>query len=108
MAKPMEVSDRDFETEVLKAEEPVLVDFWAPWCGPCRAVAPIVEELAGEYVGKVKFAKLNTDDSPQTPGKYRIMGIPTLIVFKSCKEVGRIVCARPKGDLKREIYKALV
>lgn len=108
MAKPMEVNDRDFESEVLKAEEPVLVDFWAPWCGPCRAVAPIVEELAGEYTGKVKFAKLNTDDSPQTPGKYRIMGIPTLIMFKSGKEVGRIVGARPKGDLKREIDKALV
>lgn len=108
MAKPMEVSDRDFDTEVLKATEPVLVDFWAPWCGPCRAVAPIVEELAGEYVGKVKFAKLNTDDSPQTPGKYRIMGIPTLIVFKAGKEVGRIVGARPKGALKAEIDKALV
>jgi thioredoxin 1 len=104
----MEVTDRDFESEVLKSEEPVLVDFWAPWCGPCRAVAPIVEELSGEYAGKVKFTKLNTDDSPQIPGKYRIMGIPTLIVFKGGKEVGRIVGARPKGDLKREIDKALV
>lgn len=107
MGNVQEVNDVSFDSEVLKSEVPVLVDFWAPWCGPCRQVAPIVDELSGEYAGKVKFTKLNTDVAPKTPSSYGIMGIPTLIVFKGGSEVGRIVGARPKGDLKKAIDKAL-
>lgn len=101
------VSDGEFEQQVLKSDLPVLVDFWAPWCGPCRAVAPIVDQLSTEYSGKVKFTKLNTDDSPMTPGKLGIMGIPTLIVFKAGSEVMRLVGARPKGDIKRALDASL-
>ncbi len=107
MAKPAEVSDADFEREVLKADKPVLVDFWAPWCGPCRMVAPIVEELADEYQGQVKFVKLNTDDNVETAAKYGIRSIPTLLVFKGGETFDQIIGFRPKGDLKRVIDKAL-
>ena len=107
MAKPAEVTDATFEEEVLKSGEPVLVDFWAPWCGPCRMVAPLVEELAGEYDGKVKFVKLNTDDNMQTPARYGIRSIPTLLMFKGGEPVDQIIGFRPKGDLKRTIEKAL-
>ncbi len=103
MAKPAEVTDASFETEVLKSDLPVLVDFWAPWCGPCRMVAPIVEELADEYNGKVKFVKLNTDDNVQTASKYGIRSIPTLLVFKGGEPVGQIVGFRPKSDLKKRL-----
>ena len=97
------VTDQDFESKVLKAPQPVLVDFWAPWCGPCRAIAPMVEELAGEYAGKVTFAKMNTDEQPRTMMKFGIMGIPTLILFRNGNEVGRLIGVRPKGDFKRMI-----
>ena len=107
MAKPKEVTDAQFEGEVLKAETPVLVDFWAPWCGPCRMVAPIVEELADEYGPKVKFLKMNTDDNSNTATHYGIRAIPTLIMFKGGKPVGQVVGFRPKGDLKRIIDQAL-
>ena len=107
MTKPKEVTDAQFEGEVLKAETPVLVDFWAPWCGPCRMVAPIVEELADEYGPKVKFVKVNTDESFNTAASYGIRSIPTLIVFKGGKPVGQIVGFRPKSDLKRVIDQAL-
>jgi thioredoxin 1 len=107
MAKPKEVTDAQFESEVLKAETPVLVDFWAPWCGPCRMVAPIVEELADEYGPKVKVVKVNTDDNVNTATSYGIRSIPTLILFKSGKPVGQITGFRPKGDLKRIIDRAL-
>jgi thioredoxin 1 len=107
MAKPAEVTDATFEEEVLKSGEPVLVDFWAPWCGPCRMVAPLVEELAGEYDGKVKFVKLNTDDNMQTPARYGIRSIPTLLMFKGGELTDQIIGFRPKGDLKRTIEKAL-
>jgi thioredoxin 1 len=103
MAKPSEVTDSTWDTDVLKAEKPVLVDFWAPWCGPCRMVAPIVEELADEYAGQVDFVKLNTDDNPTTAMKYGIRSIPTLLVFKGGEPVGQIVGFRPKTDLKKRL-----
>ncbi len=103
MAKPRDVSDDNFEQEVLKSTKPVLVDFWAPWCGPCRMVAPIVEELATEYDGKVEFVKVNTDDNPNTSVKYGIRSIPTLLVFKDGEAVGQIVGFRPKSDLKERL-----
>ncbi len=103
MAKPRDVSDSDFEQEVLKATKPVLVDFWAPWCGPCRMVAPIVEELSEEYDGKVEFVKLNTNDNPNTSVKYGIRSIPTLLVFKDGEPVGQIIGFRPKSDLKKSL-----
>ena len=103
MAKPRDVTDDNFEQEVLKSSKPVLVDFWAPWCGPCRMVSPIVEELATEYEGKVEFVKVNTDDNPNTSVKYGIRSIPTLLVFKDGEAVGQIVGFRPKSDLKERL-----
>ncbi len=103
MAKPRDVTDSTFEQEVIKSDNPVMVDFWAPWCGPCRMVAPIVEELAEEYDGKVEFVKLNTDDNPNTAVKYGIRSIPTLLVFKGGEPVGQIVGFRPKSDLKQRL-----
>ncbi len=102
-AHPFEVTDQDFESKVVKSETPVLVDFWAPWCGPCRAIAPMVEELAGEYEGKVGFAKLNTDDNQRTAMKFGVMAIPTLIMFRGGNEVARITGVQPKASLKRTI-----
>jgi thioredoxin 1 len=107
MAKPKDVNDGQFESEVLKAEVPVLVDFWAPWCGPCFMVEPIVEELAGEYGDKVKFVRMNTDDNFNTATHYGIRAIPTLLVFKGGKPVGQVIGFRPKGDLKKVIDQAL-
>jgi thioredoxin 1 len=107
MSKPAEVTDSTFETEVLKSDKPVLVDFWAPWCGPCRMVAPVVEELSDEYSDKVKFLKLNTDDNMNTAAAYGIRSIPTLLMFKGGQPVEQIIGFRPKGDLKRVIDKAL-
>jgi thioredoxin 1 len=108
MAKPFEVTDANFDSEVLKADQPVLVDFWAPWCGPCRMVAPIVDELSSEYDGKVKFVKLNTDDNVRTASQYGIRSIPTLLVFKGGEPVGQIIGFRPKSDLKKRLDAALV
>jgi thioredoxin 1 len=107
MSKPTDVTDGTFEAEVLKSDKPVLVDFWAPWCGPCRMVSPLVEELAEEYGGKVKFFKLNTDDNLNTAATYGIRSIPTLLIFKGGQPVDQIIGFRPKGDLKRVIDKAL-
>lgn len=103
MAKPAEVTDQNFEDEVVKAETPTLVDFWAPWCGPCRMVAPIVEELAGEYEGRVKFVKMNTDENPVVSSRYGIRSIPTLLVFKDGEVKGQIVGFRPKSELKNRL-----
>lgn len=102
-----EVNDSNFQELVLQSEKPVVVDFWAPWCQPCRIIAPIIEELAKEYDGKVVFAKLNTDENMQTTMRFGIRGIPTLLIFKNGKEVGRIVGARPKPQLKEEIERVL-
>ncbi len=107
MSKPQNVSDNEWDTEVLSSETPVLVDFWAPWCGPCKMVAPVVDELAEEYDGKVKFVKLNTDDNIETASKYGIRSIPTLMVFKSGEAVEQVVGFRPKSELKKSLDKAL-
>ena len=94
------VDDKSFASEVLNADLPVLVDFWATWCGPCRSISPIVEELAKEFTGKVKVTKLNVDESPATPSQYGVRGIPTLILFKSGKILDQIVGAVPKGQIE--------
>ena len=107
MSKPVEVTDNNWDSEVLKADQPVLVDFWAPWCGPCRMVGPIVDELATEYDGKVKFLKLNTDDNVQTASRYGVRSIPTLMMFKGGEAVDHVIGFRPKSQLKKTIEKAL-
>ena len=107
MGKPVEIKETKFDEAVIKSKLPVLVDFWAPWCGPCRMVAPVVEELADEYGPKVKFVKVNTDESFNTAASYGIRSIPTLIVFKGGRPVGQIIGFRPKSDLKRVIDQAL-
>ncbi len=98
-----ELSDRDFETEVLQSAEPVLVDFWAPWCGPCRMVAPLVEELAKENAGTLKVTKINIDDSPDTAAAYGISSIPTLMIFKGGEIAERFVGVQPKKRLQEAI-----
>lgn len=97
------VSDATFDTDVLDSSTPVLVDFWAPWCGPCRMIAPIVESLAGDYEGRLAVAKLNVDENPGTAQRYQVMGIPTLIVFKGGEPVERIVGYLPKEELQRRV-----
>jgi thioredoxin 1 len=101
------VNDKSFASEVLNSDVPVLVDFWATWCGPCRSISPIVEELAKEFSGRVKVTKLNVDESPATPTQYGVRGIPTLILFKGGKILDQLVGAHPKARLKALIEKAL-
>lgn len=96
-------TDAAFDADVLNSSEPVLVDFWAPWCGPCRAMAPTVDALAAEYVGKVKIGKMNTDDNPSTPMRYGIRGIPTLLLFKGGQVVEQRVGALPKAEVVKMI-----
>jgi thioredoxin len=107
MAKPTAVTEQTFEGEVLKADVPVLVDFWAEWCGPCRMVAPIVEELAGEYAGRLKVMKLDVDDNQNLAVRYNVMSIPTLGVFRGGEMIERIVGYMPKQEIKRRLDGAL-
>ena len=93
------VTDSSFPSDVLGAGEPVLVDFWAEWCGPCKQIGPALEEIAGEYAGKLKIAKINIDENPETPGKYGVRGIPTLMIFHNGELVSTEVGAKPKGQL---------
>ena len=103
MAEPFAVTDTDFEEKVVKSDLPVLVDFWADWCAPCKMIAPVVQELAQEYDGKLNFAKLDVDSNPNTAMTYGVRSIPTLLIFKGGTPVGQIVGAVPKGTLKQKI-----
>jgi len=103
----MEIDDSTFESEVLQADKPVLVDFWAPWCGPCKAIGPLIEELAGTFGDKVKFAKCNVDNNPVTPGKFGIRAIPTLIFFKEGNVVDQITGMVAKSKLEETLNKVL-
>lgn len=107
MEKPVEVDDTTFEEKVINEKTPVLVDFWAPWCGPCRAIAPILDELAEEYKGKMTIARLNVDEAPQSASKYGISAIPTMLLFKDGKPVSQIVGFRPKPELKKALDETL-
>jgi thioredoxin 1 len=103
----IELSDATFESEVVNSDLPVLVDFWAPWCGPCRAVAPIVEEISSSYEGKIKVGKMNVDENQSTTMKFGIRSIPTLIMFKGGEAVDQIIGAVPKGEIERVVEKSL-
>ncbi len=107
MGEPTPVSDSNFDQTVLQAELPVLVDFWAPWCAPCRMVAPLIDELAKEYEGRINFTKLDIDQNPRTASKYSVMSIPTLIIFKKGQPASHIVGFRPKEELKQSLDAAL-
>jgi len=103
----IEVSDSNFESEVVKSDVPVLVDFWAPWCGPCRAIAPMVEEISSSYEGKIKVGKMNVDENQATTMKFGIRSIPTLIMFKGGEAIDQIIGAVPKGEIEKVVEKSL-
>ncbi|HKJ04995.1 MAG TPA: thioredoxin [Geopsychrobacteraceae bacterium] len=103
----VEFTDGNFEEEVLNADTPVLVDFWATWCAPCKAIAPVIEQLSETYAGKVKVGKVNVDENPATPGQYGVRGIPTMILFKGGQVVDQLVGAVPKNQLEGLLKKAL-
>ena len=107
MAAPVHVSEASFENDVLKSAEPVLVDFWAEWCGPCRMVAPVLEEIAKEQDGKLKIAKLDVDANPAMAQRYNVLGIPAMILFKGGKEVDRVIGYMPKPKLWEKLSRSL-
>ena len=107
MAEPIAVSENDFDKEVLESGTPVLVDFWADWCGPCKMIAPSIDELASELDGQIKFAKVDVDENPGIAMKYGIRGIPTLLVFKNGAPVDQMVGAQPKSAIKKRLEAAL-
>jgi thioredoxin 1 len=107
MSELLQITDQNFESEVLKSDLPVLVDFWAEWCGPCKMIAPVVEELAGEYSGKLKVAKLDVDAHGSIAQQFRILSIPTVIIFKDGKVESQIVGAVPKKEFQKHIDKVL-
>jgi thioredoxin 1 len=103
----VEVSDAEFESSIIQSDKPALVDFWAEWCQPCKMLAPTVEEIAGEYIDKVRVAKVNVDDNPATATKFGIRGIPTLLLFKGGKVVQQMVGVKPKSDIIKAIDEIL-
>jgi len=105
--KPIEFTDANFKQEVLNSTNPVLIDFWAVWCGPCRLVAPVIEDIAGEYDGKVKVGKLDVDNNPETATMYGIRSIPTMLIFKGGEVVDRIVGAVPKQKITEKLTSVL-
>ena len=107
MANILEVSDSSFEAEIVKSDIPAMVDFWAEWCGPCKMVGPVVEELAAEYKGKIKIAKMDVDQNRETPAKFGIRNIPTLILFKNGEVVNTIIGAQPKSSIEEQLNKLL-
>jgi thioredoxin 1 len=107
MSNVLPLKDADYDAEVVKSTQPVLVDFWATWCGPCQMMGPIIDSVAEEYVGKIKVMKCNVDENPVTPSKFGIRGIPTLLLFNNGEVVDRIVGAVPKGQVDTLIKKAL-
>jgi thioredoxin 2 len=105
--KPVEVTDANFADEVERSPLPVLVDMWAPWCGPCRQVGPVVEQLAAEFAGRMRVAKLNVDENPVTGARFQIQSIPALLVFKGGREVDRIIGAQPKSEILRRLERTI-
>jgi thioredoxin 2 len=107
-SEPLTVTDANFTAEVERSEIPVLVDMWAPWCGPCRALAPVIEKLAAEMAGRVRVGKLNVDENPVTAERFNIQGIPALLVFKGGREVDRLVGVQPKAEIVRRLERVIV
>jgi thioredoxin 2 len=107
LGKPVEVTDATFSAEVERSPLPVLLDMWAPWCGPCRIIAPVIDELASEKAGRVRVAKLNVDENPMTAARFNVRSVPTLLVLKEGREVDRIVGVQPKSEIARRLERAI-